>query len=81
MHQTVYSEDRYRKLLMQQAADKIEELEKKLWSIVGAVGIKWHGETREQTAIRYIVERENSCRAESVAQYEPSFHGARTDAV
>jgi len=50
-------------------------------ALLYCVECKWEGETREQTAARYIKEREHSYREACAEQYEPSFHGAATDAV
>ncbi len=61
--------------------ETIERLQSEKDAIVSCVELKWEGETREQTAKRYIIERESACREAHAAQWEPSFHGRSTEGV
>ena len=51
-------------------ADEVETLEVRYYELLYAVASKHEGETRHETALRYIVERENSALEGSVAQVE-----------
>jgi len=51
-------------------ADEVEALEAQYYELILAVVMKHEGETRHETALRYIVERETMETSGSVAQVE-----------
>ena len=56
---------------MRAEADEVEALEAKYYELILAVVMKHEGETRHETAMRYIVERENIETSGSVQELSP----------